>query len=191
MINFFKENNSRDSALIFKSTFETIKKMYNQNPAQAGELAISAIELALTGEISSDDFYIDLILDDMKVINSRNNMKRDREVEASREKRMVEQKLDVIAELYLSGMKQKDIAVAIGTTPQTISKRMALIRTEYPDLLEKNQPNQLNQPNKLNQPYVDVDDNVDVDVDKNVLTLVADATLSAGAAAAMPYLGNF
>jgi DNA-binding NarL/FixJ family response regulator len=73
--------------------------------------------LALTGEISSDDFMIDLLLEDMKVIANRNKTKWDKKTEANRQKRISEQQLDVIAELYLQGMKQKDIAVKIGTTP--------------------------------------------------------------------------
>jgi DNA-binding NarL/FixJ family response regulator len=73
--------------------------------------------LALTGEISSDDFMIDLLLEDMKVIANRNKTKWDKKTEANRQKRITEQQLDVIAELYLQGMKQKDIAAKIGTTP--------------------------------------------------------------------------
>ena len=156
MIPNFKNNQARDSAVIYNSTFEQIKKLYQQNPQQAGELAISAIELALTGEISSDDFMIELLLENIKVVNEKNAAKYNRKVESQKQKKIEEQKLELIAELYLRGMKQKDIAVKVGTTPQTISNRIALIRTEFPELLEKNQ---VNQENQVNQAYDNVNDN--------------------------------
>ena len=50
--------NSTNPGTIFGGTWEQIKKLYSTNPQQAGELAISAIEMALTGDISSDDFLV-------------------------------------------------------------------------------------------------------------------------------------
>ena len=136
MIKGFKEKENRDSAIIYNSTFEQIKKLYEKNPEQAGELAISAIELALTGGISSDDFMIELMLENIKVVNQRNSNNWQRKVESQKQKRIAEQQLDIIADLYLQGMKQKDIALKIGTTPQTVSNRLATIRTDYPELLK-------------------------------------------------------
>ena len=149
MIKEFREEKARDSAIIYNSTWEQIKKLYAKSPEQAGELAISAIELALTGQISSDDFMIELLLENIKVVNERAQSKHDKKVEGQKQKRIEEQKLDIIAELYLQGIKQKDIATKIGTTPQTISNRLATIRTEFPELLQKNQENQVNQENQL------------------------------------------
>ena len=156
MIPKFLDNQARDSAIIYNSTWEQIKKLYTQSPEQAGELAISAIELALTGEISSDDFMIGLLLENIKVVNKKDTDKWNKKVEANRQKRISEQQLDIIAEYYRQGMKQKDIAAKIGTTPQTISNRLATIRTDYPELLEKNQENQVNQ---VNQDYDNDNDN--------------------------------
>lgn len=63
MINkFLTDNYFADSGVIYSWQFEQIKKLYKINPEQAGELAISAIELALTGKISSDDYMIDILL---------------------------------------------------------------------------------------------------------------------------------
>ena len=72
MIEFFKDNEPRSSGVIYNSTFEQIKKLYEMDPEKAGELAISAIELVLTGDVSSDDAMIDLFLEPIKVINERN-----------------------------------------------------------------------------------------------------------------------
>jgi hypothetical protein len=46
--------------------------MYEVDPEQAGELAISAIELILTGDISSDDYIIRMMLTPTKKINEIN-----------------------------------------------------------------------------------------------------------------------
>lgn len=170
MINSFKDSKRRDSAIIYNSTFEQIMGLYKVNPIQAGELAISAIELALSGEISSDDYMIDIILKNMKVIGEKNKVKYDNKVKSQKQKRIEEQKLDLIASLYNGGMKQKDIAVRLNTTPQTISNRMAIIRTEFPELLTEKikqndlkikqfNKNQENQENQSNQAYDNDNDN--------------------------------
>jgi hypothetical protein len=62
LIEMFKDTQMRNSGLVYNGTLEQIRKLYDLNPEQAGELAISAIELALTGEISSDDILIELML---------------------------------------------------------------------------------------------------------------------------------
>lgn len=62
MINKFVNDYFTNSGEIYSWQFEQIKKLYMINPEQGGELAISVIELALTGKISSDDYMIDLLL---------------------------------------------------------------------------------------------------------------------------------
>jgi hypothetical protein len=47
------------------------------DPERAGELAISAIELTLTGQISSDDMMIELMLEPTKVSVGKNNARYD------------------------------------------------------------------------------------------------------------------
>lgn len=81
MIEKFKENEMRNSGLIYNSTFEQIKNLYQFDPEAAGELAISAIELVLTGDISSDDVNIQLLLMPMKKINEINVAKYENKVE--------------------------------------------------------------------------------------------------------------
>lgn len=75
--------------------------MYEVDPEQAGELAIAAIELVLTGDISSDDVMINLCLEPMKVIRAKDEVKYSKKVDATRQKKIVKDKLDVIAEMHL------------------------------------------------------------------------------------------
>lgn len=135
MIEQFKDNEIRNSGIIYSSTFEQIKKLYAMDPEQAGEFAIAAIELVLTGEISSDDYYIELMLEPTKKLNENNRSKYDSKKENARLKKIEDMKLDKIAELISSGLKQSQVGERLGLSQQIISYRMGIIRTQYPELL--------------------------------------------------------
>lgn len=135
MINVFKETEARNSGVIYNSTLEQIKKLYEADPERAGELAISAIELVLTGEISSDDMMIGILLEPMRKINENNQIKYDTRVENAKSKKITDMKLDKIAEMANKGCKQREIGEKLGLSQQIISYRMGLIKTNYPELL--------------------------------------------------------
>ena len=163
MIERFKETEMRDSGIIYQSQFEQIKKLYAQNKELAGELAISAIELVLTGEYSSNDFTIDLLLTQNKVIVDRDKEKYDKKLEAKRAKRIENMELDKIAEMLNNGATQKIIADTLGISTSTISDRVKVIRTDYPDLLK----NPKNPKNPSNPTYDNDNDNVNDNVNDN------------------------
>lgn len=135
MIDIFNEVETRPTGLVHESTFQQIKKMYLVDPALAGELAISAIELILTDQISSDDVMIDMLLTPAQIVNDNNVSKYEMKMENSKQKKIRDMKLVEIAEMMKKGMKQKEIAEKVGTTQQNISYRVGVIRTQYPDLL--------------------------------------------------------
>lgn len=135
MIEKFKDNEIRNSGIIYSSTFEQIKKLYAMDPEQAGEFAIAAIELVLTGEISSDDYYIELMLEPTKKLNENNRSKYDSKKENAKLKKMTDMKLDKIAELINAGLKQSQVGERLGLSQQMISYRLGIIRTQYPELL--------------------------------------------------------
>ena len=136
MIEKFNEVETRNSGVVMNSVFDQIKRMYTMDPEMAGELAISAIELVLTGQISSDNPMIDMMLIPAKVINDNNVYKYELKKEGSRNKKIKEMKLDEIADMFKKGMKQREIAERLHISQQTISYRMGLIRTTYPELLQ-------------------------------------------------------
>lgn len=138
MIERFNEIETRSSGVIYDSTFEQIKQMYEVDPEQAGELAISAIELILTGDISSDDYIIRMMLTPTKKINEINVARYETRKETAKQKKIVDMKLDKIADLYLKGFKQREIAERLGLTQQTVSYRIDVIKKKYPELLQKN-----------------------------------------------------
>lgn len=137
MIECFNDVEVRSSGVIMSSVFDQIKKMYAMDPDMAGELAISAIELVLTGQISSDDAMIDMLLAPAKVINDHNVQRYENRKEGSKNKKIKDMKLDEIAEMLQSGMKQKEIAERLHISQQTVSYRMGLIRTQYPELMQQ------------------------------------------------------
>lgn len=139
MITKFKDTSVRQSGVIYSGVFEQIKKLHKQAPDKAGELAISAIEYILTGEMSSDDPYMEIFLEPVvpviqKAVENYNE-KVDRELDKRREKLC----LDDIANLYNAGYKQKEIAKKLKINEKTISYRMGIIRKEYAELLNEPQ----------------------------------------------------
>lgn len=141
MIDKFNDVEIRNSGVVYNSTFEQIKKLYQVNPEQAGELAISAIELVLTGQFSSDDMIIELMLEPARVVSKRDHNNYDQKVESARQKKIMDQKLDQIAELTQKGFKQREIAERLHLTQQTVSYRLGVIKATYPELLQTKLPN--------------------------------------------------
>lgn len=138
MIEQFKDNEVRNSGVIYSSTLEQIKQLYAVDPEQAGELAIAAIELVLTGDISTDDYMISMMLTPMRRLNEINIAKYETKVENQRQKKIQEMKLDKIAELVAAGFKQREIGERLGMSQQIVSYRVGLIKKNYPELLQKN-----------------------------------------------------
>ena len=138
----FKELEYRDKAIVYKTTLDQIKKIYQKNPQQAGELAIAAIEVALAGEHSSDDYMIDVILEQAKYLSTKNKESYEKTVDSKREKRITELQLREIVELMEQGFNQTQIGAKLGTTKQNISKRVQIMRAQFPELLTtQSQPN--------------------------------------------------
>ena len=136
MIEYFNDVEVRGSGVIMSSVFDQVKKMYAVDREMAGELAISAIELVLTGQFSSDDAMIDMLLAPAKVINDHNVQRYEIRKEGSKNKKIKDMKLDEIAEMLKNGMKQKEIAERLHISQQTVSYRMGVIRTQYPELMQ-------------------------------------------------------
>ena len=102
----FKNNVPRQSGVIYNGSWEQIKMLFAQNPQQAGELAISIIELTLTGEVSTDDFMIQVLVQNQAKVVEKDHTKYDKRVKVASEKKL--ERLKQIAELYNQGYKQKE-----------------------------------------------------------------------------------
>lgn len=130
MIEKFKDATVRKTGVIYESMFETVKKRYSRNPQAAGELAISFLEFVLTGEISSDDFSIEEIIDGYRATVEKNKQHYDAKLAGTRDK------YARLLEMKRAGMKQVEIARELGVQPPAVSKMFAQIREKFPELLE-------------------------------------------------------
>ncbi len=135
MIPYFKDSEIRNSAVIHNAILDQIKMLYVDNPEMAGELAISAIELVLTGDMSTSNTMIKALLASSKRISEVEREKYDKSVELKKNKAIVDGKLDIVAEMTLAGYSQKQIGERLGISQQSVSKKLGLIRTTYPELL--------------------------------------------------------
>lgn len=109
--------------------------MYPSDPNKAGELAISAIELVLTGEISSDDLMIDVALQALSIQRDKDEDNYNQKEQMTKIKKIEDMKLDKIAELCSQKISQKRIGEMLGISQQTVSYRINIIKDKYPELL--------------------------------------------------------
>ena len=139
MIQFrdYKEDEVRTSALIYRGTFNAIRELYDEDPNLAGELAISAIELVLTGDVSSNSKIVSAILAETKDVSKNHQSKYDSKKEQKRQKRIDDLQLEEIARLLKLKVSQAQIGQRLGLTQQAVSKRASVIRTEFPELLQE------------------------------------------------------
>ena len=161
MIKEVRDLKSRPSGVIYESTWEQIKKLYNKNPDLGKELAFSVIEQTLTGDVSSDDLTIQLICDGLKPINQKAQQKYDIQVKNKRESKCESLQLQKIIELVNMGKTQEEIGKILGVSRQTINNRIRIINEEFPEL--KKQINVKKSSHVKHNVDVDVDDNDNVD----------------------------
>lgn len=136
MISKFKNNGARKSALIYLSNFEQVKELYEDDKEMAGELAISIMEMALTGEISSNNKIIRLMLKNFEVSAEKNKQKYEARERNTKQENAEKYKLYEIAEMLNEGKTQAEIAIALGISRQTVNRRLnEMIRVNYPELL--------------------------------------------------------
>lgn len=167
MIVAFQERETRESGVIYNSTLNQIKKLYQMDKELAGEFAMSAIELVLTGEISSDNPMIEIMLEATKVVNEKNKNKWEKRVENQKQHRKEELRLEEVAELAKQKLTQAAIGKKLGLSQQNISSRLRIIRDEYPELLQP-KVDFTNDTNNTNNTTYDTDTDTDTVTDKSV-----------------------
>lgn len=141
MIQEINDDNARESAVVYRSTLSQVKMLYERDPELAGELAISALELALTGRFSSTNVAVRGFLQPMSEIVTKDIEKYNRVVNFRRTQKIRDLHLDRVAELYKQNKSQKEIARLLtkelgeNISQQNVSYRLSVITSDYPELL--------------------------------------------------------
>ena len=172
MIEKFKENEARETAIIYLSNFEQVKELYEDDKEMAGELAISIMEMALTGEISSNNKMIRLMLKNFEVSAENNKQKYEARKRNTKQEKAEKYKLYEIAEMLNEGKTQAEIADALGISRQTVNRRLnEMIRVNYPELLCSNgkMSNDVKQCKNNDNDNDNDNDNVNGNINGNVL----------------------
>ena len=135
MIKAIDLTNARDSAVIYRSVLEQINMFVETDKDLAGELAIAAIQTVLCGETNSDNPVVQAMIMPVRQSAEKNYERYARPCESKRTKKIMDKRLDEIAELRLKGKSIRDIAAQLNIPQTTVFNRWNLIQSDYPELL--------------------------------------------------------
>ena len=130
--------NERPTGIVYRSSLQQIREVFEVDKVKAGELAIAIVEMSIMHDTSTDDAMIKAMLKPQEVMVERNRQEYDAKVEAANNSKIEKLRLPEIAEMVRQGMKQAEIAKVIGVSQQTISNRIKKIEIEYPYLKNTN-----------------------------------------------------
>ena len=137
MIKEFNEIDVRPSGIVYQSSLEQVKKLYFRDPMRAGELAIMILEVTLTGQHSSNDVDLDIMVETSKAVAAKDKQRYEDKTAAKETKQISDLKLDIIADLINQGYSQVKVGEVIGEKKQTVNYRLSVIRSKYPHLLNE------------------------------------------------------
>lgn len=131
-------NEVRITGVIRNGMYNQIKELQKTDPVLAGELAISYFEEILTGEIESTNPVIQALVSGFEPIVKNDQKKYDKKVAAQQETRIEKMQLREIAAMVASEKyTYEQIAKRLGVTKGTVSKRVKILKEEYPQLLRE------------------------------------------------------
>ena len=135
MITDFNLDACRDSAVIYSSVLEQIEMLYEDDTELAGEFAIAAIQTVLSGDTTTDNKMIKVMLKQLQQSALKNQERYELSRESKREYKAKDLRLDEIAELVNEGMSVREIEQQLDIPKSTVSYRFGIIKNDYPELL--------------------------------------------------------
>lgn len=136
MIKFRDDIHFNNTGIAYLTMLDSAKDLYDKDPELAGEYALSVLELILSGEYSTDNYVIKAMLNPFQFMANKNINKLEARKEKQDNNRIEKMRLKEIADLYLEGMNQTDIAKKMNVSRQTVSNRIKIIQTDFPELLD-------------------------------------------------------
>lgn len=128
------------SFVFYESYYEKYIAIAEDNPQMAVELLDAIIQNGLFGNYECEEEYepyIKAMMSEVVIQQSKNKEKYDKKVAANRESTIENDKLRLIAQMYVDGETQDSIAREVGVYQSTISRRLSKIKTDYPELIEE------------------------------------------------------
>lgn len=135
MITEFDLDACRDSAVIYSSVLEQIEMLYEDDTELAGEFAIAAIQTVLSGDTTTDNKMIKVMLKQLQQSALKNQERYELSRESKREYKAKDLRLDEIAELVNEGLSVREIEQQLDIPKSTVSYRLGIIKKDYPELL--------------------------------------------------------
>ena len=135
MITDFNLDACRDSAVIYSSVLEQIEMLYEDDTELAGEFAIAAIQTVLSGDTTTYNKMIKVMLKQLQQSALNNQERYELSRESKREYKAKDLRLDEIAELVNEGMSVREIEQQLDIPKSTVSYRFGIIKKDYPELL--------------------------------------------------------
>ena len=135
MITDFNLDACRDSAVIYSSVLEQIEMLYEDDTELAGEFAIAAIQTVLSGDTTTDNKMIKVMLKQLQQSALKNQERYELSRESKWEYKAKDLRLDEIAELVNEGMSVREIEQQLDIPKSTVSYRFGIIKKDYPELL--------------------------------------------------------
>ena len=137
MINQFKDYQTHyESGIVYYSNLLQVQELYQTDREKAGELAISILEMALTGELSSNDPMMSILLKNFEFSAHANQVKYETKIAVSQQKEIEKYQLREIAQMTRAGVVQQVIADTLGISRQAVNNRVRMIHQKYPYLLD-------------------------------------------------------
>lgn len=163
MIKKFKNQETKESGIIYKANLDSVKELYlNGEKELAFETAVACMELACGGKISSENYLVKAITANLKEVADRTNQKYEEKKQRTAQERITKLQLNEIAEMLNNGVNQQTIADTLNQSKQTISYRINILKKDYGYLLNKSK-SQKSQTNQIYDNVNDIDnDNVNV-----------------------------
>ena len=161
MITDFRLDVCRDSAVIYSSVLEQIEMLYEDDTELAGEFAIAAIQTVLSGETTTDNKMIRVMLKQLQQSARKNQERYESSKESKREYRAKDLRLNEIAELANEGLSIREIEQELDIPKSTVSYRIGVIKNTYPELLDLGV--QVSKVSKLSNTDTDTDTVTDTD----------------------------
>lgn len=123
---------------MYEGVLDQIRVLYPINPELAGKLAIAAIETVFTEHHSfEDDPMITVAMVPFMALASNNNTNYEESIEKDRDKKLNDWQLEHIANAINKGVTQTEIARDLHLSKSTVSRRVRIIRSDYPWLLDE------------------------------------------------------